>query len=81
MLYILIMLYILKYLFPPQVSNYSQLLLDEAVKFISSNVSTSPFFLYWAPDSTHGPWYSSTSFHGSSARFRVHLEFLRFLCY
>jgi len=50
------------------VSNYSQLLLDEAVKFISSNGSTSPFFLYWAPDSTHGPWYSSTSFHGSSAR-------------
>ena len=75
------MVYIFKYLFPPQVSNYSQLLLDEALKFISSNVSISPFFLYWAPDSTHGPWYSSTSFHGSSARLRVGLELLRFFCH
>ena len=75
------MLHDLKYLLPPQVSNYSQLLLDEAVKFISSNVSTSPFFLYWAPDSTHGPWYSSSSFHGSSARLRLDLVVLRFLCH
>ena len=74
------MVYIFKYLFPPQVSNYSQLLLDEALKFISSNVSTSPFFLYWAPDSTHGPWYSSPSFHGSSARLRLDLGHLRILC-
>ena len=75
------MVYIFKYLFPPQVSNYSQLLLDEALKFISLNISTSPFFLYWAPDSTHGPWYSSASFHGSSARLRLDLGLPRFLCH
>ena len=54
------------------VGNYSQLLLQEALNFISptsaSNVS-SPYFLYWAPDSTHGPWYSSPGFLGSSSRF------------
>ena len=56
------------------VGNYSQLLLQEALNFISStsasNVS-SPYFLYWAPDSTHGPWYSSPGFLGSSTRFPV----------
>ena len=28
----------------------------------------SPYFLYFAPDSTHGPTYSSQKFRGRSAR-------------
>ena len=51
------------------VSNYSQLLLQEAAHFISNSNDSSPYFLYWAPDSTHGPWYSSPGFLGSSNRF------------
>ena len=49
------------------VSNYTQELLKHAMEFISRNDST-PFFLYWAPDSTHAPAYSSSSFSGTSFR-------------
>ena len=51
------------------VANYSQLLLQEALNFISTSNVSQPYFLYWAPDSTHGPWYSSPAFLGSSTRF------------
>ena len=54
--------------------NYSQLLLDEALQFISNVSGSQPYFLYWAPDSTHGPWYSSPAFLGSSSRFLTHHE-------
>ena len=50
------------------VANYSQLLLQEALNFISTSNVSQPYFLYWAPDSTHGPWYSSPAFLGSSTR-------------
>ena len=55
--------------------NYSQLLLEEALNFISNVSSSQPYFLYWAPDSTHGPWYSSSAFLGSSTRFLTHDDF------
>ena len=50
------------------VANYTQLLLQEALNFISTSNVSQPYFLYWAPDSTHGPWYSSPAFLGSSTR-------------
>ena len=50
------------------VANYTQLLLQEALNFISPSNVSQPYFLYWAPDSTHGPWYSSPAFLGSSTR-------------
>ena len=59
------------------VSNYSQLLLQEAAHFISNSNDSSPYFLYWAPDSTHGPWYSSPGFLGSSSRFFLQRRILR----
>ena len=59
------------------VSNYSQLLLQEAAHFISNSNDSSPYFLYWAPDSTHGPWYSSPGFLGSSSRFFLQRIILR----
>ena len=48
-------------------SNYTQELLEQALEFISRNAS-SPYFLYWAPDSTHAPAYSSAKFVGRSMR-------------
>ena len=48
-------------------SNYTQELLEQALEFISRK-DTSPYFLYWAPDSTHAPTYSSAKFVGRSMR-------------
>ncbi|KAJ3593963.1 hypothetical protein NHX12_006296 [Muraenolepis orangiensis] len=46
--------------------------LPEALSFIhQQSVSQQPFFLYWAPDSTHSPVYASKSFLGRSQRGRV----------
>ena len=49
------------------VSNYTQELLKHVLEFINRN-ETSPYFLYWAPDSTHAPSYSSEKFVGRSLR-------------
>ena len=44
-------------------SNYTETLKREAMKFIIRRSSTNkPFFLYWAPDSTHAPAYASNKF-------------------
>ena len=48
-------------------SNYTQELLKHAMEFIDRKDS-SPYFLYWAPDSTHAPAYSSDKFVGRSGR-------------
>ena len=48
-------------------SNYTQELLKHALEFIDRKDS-SPYFLYWAPDSTHAPAYSSDKFVGRSVR-------------
>ena len=53
------------------ISNYTYLLTKEALKYIHkrfTKVPQKPFFLYWAPDSTHGPTYSSEKFRESSSR-------------
>ncbi|XP_054714239.1 N-acetylgalactosamine-6-sulfatase-like [Uloborus diversus] len=50
-------------------SNFTQLLIEEAVDFIEkASNGTKPFFLYWTPDSTHAPCYASKKFLGSSKR-------------
>lgn len=50
-------------------SNVTQLLIEEAVDYITRmQKSSTPFFLYWAPDSTHAPTYSSPDFRGKSQR-------------
>nr|XP_039261192.1 N-acetylgalactosamine-6-sulfatase-like [Styela clava] len=50
-------------------SNYTQILIEKAKEFISRmHQADSPFFLYWAPDSTHDPVYSSEKFRGKSQR-------------
>ena len=52
-------------------SNISQIFIQEAVSFIDENHEKStPFFLYYTPDATHDPTYSSEMFHGKSARGR-----------
>ncbi|XP_063684641.1 N-acetylgalactosamine-6-sulfatase-like [Bolinopsis microptera] len=52
-------------------SNMSQLFLEEGLSFIESqSVAKNPFFLYWTPDATHDPNYSSPMFHGKSIRGR-----------
>ena len=51
-------------------SNYTNLLTLEALKYIDKQSirKEQPFFLYWAPDSTHGPTYSSSKFSTTSQR-------------
>ncbi|XP_020508512.2 N-acetylgalactosamine-6-sulfatase [Labrus bergylta] len=52
-------------------SNLTQIYLQEAVDFIRLQTEAErPFFLYWAPDSTHAPVYASKSFLGKSQRGR-----------
>ncbi|XP_076802239.1 N-acetylgalactosamine-6-sulfatase-like isoform X2 [Clavelina lepadiformis] len=50
-------------------SNMTQLYIQEAIKFIKRmTANEQPFFLYWAPDATHAPVYSSLTFKGKSRR-------------
>lgn len=50
-------------------SDYTQLLIEEAVNYIKMQaMSGTPFFLYWTPDSTHAPVYASKLFLGRSRR-------------
>lgn len=52
-------------------SNLTQLYTEEALDFIESQSKVKrPFFLYWAPDATHGPVYASSKFIGYSQRGR-----------
>ncbi|XP_067934929.1 N-acetylgalactosamine-6-sulfatase-like [Watersipora subatra] len=52
-------------------SNITAFYIQEALEFISRPRSShDPFFLYWAPDSTHAPVYSSAKFLGTSRRGR-----------
>lgn len=52
-------------------SNLTQIFLQEGLEFIRRQTRTQkPFFLYWAPDSTHAPLYASESFRGKSQRGR-----------
>lgn len=42
---------------------------QEALEFINRQTDNErPFFLYWAPDATHGPVYASKHFLGKSQR-------------
>ena len=44
-------------------SNFTELLKIEAIRYIKQrHGSKRPFFLYWTPDSTHGPTYASKRF-------------------
>ena len=46
-----------------------QIVSQEAVEFIDRmGEAGKPFFLYWAPDATHAPVYSSEMFRGKSRR-------------
>ncbi|KAH6947439.1 hypothetical protein HPB50_019028 [Hyalomma asiaticum] len=50
-------------------SNITVLYTEEAVSFIRRQAELrQPFFLYWAPDSTHMPVYSSETVRGQSVR-------------
>ncbi|XP_078608896.1 N-acetylgalactosamine-6-sulfatase-like [Branchiostoma floridae x Branchiostoma japonicum] len=50
-------------------SNLTQLYVSEALDFIDRQAAAGrPFFLYWAPDATHGPLYASRGFLGTSRR-------------
>lgn len=50
-------------------SNFTMLLISEAVDFITNaSKSGKPFFLYWTPDSSHAPCYASKKFLGKSRR-------------
>ena len=54
-------------------SNYTNILKTEALRYIykrqeSAKIEPKPFFLYWAPDATHGPTYSSEKFRETSSR-------------
>lgn len=52
-------------------SNLTQIYLQEGLDFILRQTrAQKPFFLYWAPDATHGPVYASKSFRGKSQRGR-----------
>ncbi|XP_074616561.1 N-acetylgalactosamine-6-sulfatase-like isoform X1 [Acropora palmata] len=52
-------------------SNLTQMFTMEALDFIDTQAKTrKPFFLYWAPDSTHTPVYASAKFLGTSQRGR-----------
>ena len=53
------------------IGNYTSYLKAEAMKYLYDRVSKKdgkPFFLYWAPDSTHAPTYASPEFHSTSKR-------------
>lgn len=53
------------------ISNLTNLYLKEAVDFLNARLQDQqPFFLYWTPDGTHGPVYSSSAFSGTSRRQR-----------
>ena len=41
---------------------------EQALEFISRPDGSSPYFLYFAPDSTHGPTYASAKFRRRSVR-------------
>ena len=41
---------------------------EQALEFISRPDGGSPYFLYFAPDSTHGPTYASEKFRRRSCR-------------
>lgn len=48
---------------------FSFFFFQEALDFIESQSKVKrPFFLYWAPDATHGPVYASSKFLGNSQR-------------
>jgi len=50
-------------------SNCTQMLVREAILFVNQSASNErPFFLYFAPDSTHAPHYASKEFLGQSKR-------------
>ena len=51
-------------------SNFTRLLTDEAVEYVerAAKKEAKPFFLYWAPDSTHAPNYAAKEFLGESRR-------------
>lgn len=50
-------------------SNITVMYTEEAVSFIKRQASRQqPFFLYWAPDSTHEPVYASEAVRGRSVR-------------
>lgn len=49
-------------------SNMTRLLTQEAVSFIQREAGRGPFFLLWAPDSSHAPTYASDTFRGTSRR-------------
>lgn len=50
-------------------SNMTKIYIQEAVDFIERmNSQNSSFFLYWAPDATHAPVYSSSEWKGKSKR-------------
>ena len=50
-------------------SNLTRILRNELIRFLTKKAeSENPFFLYWAPDSTHGPTYASKKFLGISRR-------------
>ncbi|XP_071518385.1 N-acetylgalactosamine-6-sulfatase-like [Panulirus ornatus] len=51
-------------------SNMTQLFTQEAIGFIEREAGRGPFFLLWAPDSTHAPTYASDAFRGTSRRGR-----------
>ena len=54
------------------VSNYTEILRVEALRYIYQRTASKnpdqPFFLYWAPDSTHGPCYASSDHRKTSQR-------------
>ena len=51
------------------ISNFTELLKIEALRYIRQrSEDLRPFFLYWTPDSTHGPTYASKAFRGQSTR-------------
>jgi N-acetylgalactosamine-6-sulfatase len=49
-----------------RISNLTQLYIDEAIDFITSQ--SQPFFLYWTPDSLHAPTFRSIPYIGRSAK-------------
>lgn len=49
------------------ISNYTDILRIEALKYIYHQ-QKDPFFLYWAPDATHGPTYASQRYAKTSSR-------------
>ncbi|GAB6025835.1 hypothetical protein CHUAL_011817 [Chamberlinius hualienensis] len=53
------------------VSNLTDIFLQDALNFLQARVQDKqPFFLWWTPDSNHGPTYSSAATRGTSRRGR-----------